>query len=276
MYSLLLLSSACLSALLPTTLAMAPEPISGFHVTWSDDFSGKSLDTSKWLHWTGTPSNNEQEIYPTSGENCKLTGSGSLLITPEKVNNQWTSCRIESLPAFQAKAGGQMIVQSRLKLGKPGAKLQGIWPAFWSLGEAVRHGTQWPACGEIDTFEAVNSNSLGYGTLHCGDACHDTTGLSAGMAFDYGSFHTWAHAIDLRTGDWKQQSITWYMDGQAYHVIHGSDLGDEASWKAVAQSGMFMTLNVAVGGSWPGNAASDTAEGVAAGMEVLYVAVYES
>lgn len=66
------------------------------------------------------------------------------------------------------------------------------------------------------------------------------------------------------------------MDGQAYHVIHGSDLGNEERWAAVAQSGMFITLNVAVGGSWPGNAAADTVSGEAAGMEVQYVAVYES
>ncbi len=39
---------------------------------------------------------------------------------------------------------------------------------------------------------------------------------------------------------------------------------------------MFMTLNVAVGGAWPGSVAANTVSGTAAGMEVLYVAVYES
>ncbi|KAF8857760.1 glycoside hydrolase family 16 protein [Acephala macrosclerotiorum] len=270
-----LIALACLSALFTTTLATAPEPNNGFNIIWSDDFSGSSLDMTKWDYYLGQGPNNEQEIY-TNGENCKLSGSGSLLITPENNNGQWTSCRIESLPSFQAKAGGQIIVQSRFKLGSPGTQLQGIWPAFWSLGEAVRHGTQWPACGEIDTFENINGGALGAGTLHCGGACHDPTGLSASMAFDYDTFHTWAHSIDLRNGDWRQQSITWYMDGQAYHVLHGSDVGDQGSWAATAQAGMFITLNVAVGGSWPGNVAANTASGAAAGMEVQYVAVYES
>lgn len=59
-------------------------------------------------------------------------------------------------------------------------------------------------------------------------------------------------------------------------MVHGSDVGNQATWASVAQSGMFITINVAVGGGWPGNAASNTASGQAAGMEVLYVAVYES
>lgn len=140
----------------------------------------------------------------------------------------------------------------------------------------MRHGTSWPACGEIDTFENINGGALGYGTLHCGSHCNDPSGLSAGIAFNYGDFHTWAHAIDLRNSDWTQQSITYYMDGQAYHLIKGSDVGDETAWKAAAQSPMYMILNVAVGGAWPGSAAANTASGSAAGMEVLYVGVYES
>ncbi|TVY25287.1 Glucan endo-1,3-beta-glucosidase [Lachnellula hyalina] len=258
-----------------TIYATAPESISGFNVIWSDDFSGSALDTSKWTRWTGISSNNEQETYTTSPTTCQLSGSGTFLITPELNNGQWTSCRIESNPSFAATPGSQIIVQARLKLGTPGAALQGIWPAFWSLGQAMREGTPWPACGEIDTMENINGGPLGYGTIHCGSACNDPTGLSSAIAFDYGAYHTWAHAIDLRSGDWTQQSITWYMDGQAYHIVHGSDVGDETAWVALAQKPYYMTLNVAVGGSWPGSPAANTVSGTDAGMEVLYVAVYQ-
>jgi len=169
-----------------------------------------------------------------------------------------------------------MVVQARLKLGTPGAQLQGIWPAFWSLGESIRNGVSWPQCGEIDTFENVNGGALGHGTVHCGEHCNDPTGLSSATNFNYGDFHTWAHAIDLTSGDWTQQSITWYMDGQAYKVLHGSDVGDQASWVALAQDAMFIILNVAVGGSWPGAVGGDTSSGTASGMEVLYVGVYHN
>ncbi|KAF4629669.1 hypothetical protein G7Y89_g8477 [Cudoniella acicularis] len=248
---------------------MAPEPISGFNVIWSDSFTGTAIDTTKWTVYTGGVSNNEEEAYTTSASNCYLSGSGSLLLVPfQDSTGKWTSCRVETSASFAAPTGGQLVVQARLKLGTSGDALQGIWPAFWSLGQAVREGTAWPACGEIDTFENINGASTGYGTLHCGSECQDPTGLSAGMAFEYSGWHTWAHAIDLTSADWTQQSITWYMDGQPYHILTGNDVGNEGVWANVAQKEMFMTLNVAVGGAWPGNAAANTVDGVAAGMEV--------
>ncbi|KAG9233217.1 concanavalin A-like lectin/glucanase domain-containing protein [Amylocarpus encephaloides] len=265
-----------LSTLTTLSSAITPEQISGFKLIWSDDFSGSSIDSSKWVTYTGTSFNREQQKYINSPSTCSLTGS-SLLITPRKDSNgAWTSCKIESTPAFAAEPGGQLIVQARFKLGTPGKQLQGIWPAFWNLGENVRTGTQWPECGEIDTFENINGSPLGQGTIHCGASCNDPTGLTQGMNFDYGTYHTWAHAIDLRSGDWRQQSITWYMDGQAYHVKRGADLGAEGQWRALVGQGMYMLLNVAVGGGWPGDAVGDTVTGRDAGMEVGYVGVYRN
>ena len=188
------------------------------------------------LHrFTGTPSNNEQQTYPKEGSNCKLSTSHSLFITPENIGGHWTSCRIESKSHFQAKAGGQMIVQARIKLGEPGARLQGIWPAFWSLGEEVRHGVDWPNCGEIDTIENVNGEPLGYGTIHCASPCTEQTALSHGINFDHSKFHTWAHAIDLRNHNWREQSITWYMDGRSFRIYYDKDIDDEEAWKSIAQ-----------------------------------------
>ncbi|TVY67496.1 Glucan endo-1,3-beta-glucosidase A1, partial [Lachnellula suecica] len=259
--------SFLLLLLTPLILATTPEAIDGFNIIWSDDFSGTELDSDNWTIWTGINSNAEEESYTNSPSNCHVSDADTFIITPQVNNGQWTSCRIQTTPSFSAPAGGKIIVQSRLKLGTAGSQLQGIWPAFWSLGQAMREGTSWPECGEIDTMENINGGSLGYGTLHCGTQCNDDTGLSAGTAFDYGEYHTWAHAIDLSNGDWTQQTITWYMDGQAYHVISGSDIGDEGVWGNVAHKAMYMTLNVAIGGDWPGAPAADTASGSDAGME---------
>ena len=168
-----------------------------------------------------------------------------------------------------------MVVQAQIKLGTPGAKLQGIWPAFWSLGESQRSGTPWPACGEIDTLENKNGDNMAFGTLHCSN-CNEPTGISGGQTFDIGAWHTWGHSIDLRNGDWTQQSITHYLDGNAYHVVKGSDIGNQDAWVALAQKPMFMILNVAVGGGWPGNPTGETVPGKDASMEVSYVAVYKS
>ncbi|CZT41707.1 related to endo-1,3-beta-glucanase [Rhynchosporium secalis] len=266
------------------TLATSPEPVRGFHLAWSDSFDTTTpeIDLTKWRRWTGQASNNEQQTYLATGSNCEISSSKTLLITPTNTNGHWESCRIESLPAFAAKAGGQTIVQARLKLGDgdsdvgAGKPLQGIWPAFWSLGASVRHGTNWPSCGEIDTFENINGGPLGHGTVHCGTACNDPVGLGSGMTFSYGDWHTWAHAIDLRSGEWRDQNITWYLDGKLFKVLKGGDVGDRDAWANLAAREMILTLNVAVGGSWAGDAVAETADGKMAGMEVGYVAVYES
>jgi len=59
-------------------------------------------------------------------------------------------------------------------------------------------------------------------------------------------------------------------------MVYGRDVGDEASWNALANSPMYIILNVAVGGSWLGSVAASTSSGQASGMEVLYVGVYHS
>ena len=152
----------------------------------------------------------------------------------------------------------------------------GIWPAFWSLGESIRHDTPWSACGEIDTFENVNGQAKGFGTLHCGTACLGGGGLSLAGPFDYSTAHTWSHSIDITNGDWTQQLITFSLDGTPYHIIHGSDLNNQADCTAVTQKALFITLNVAVGGLFPGAPAANTAIGSDTGMEIDYVAVYST
>lgn len=280
MYSLA--TVAALATLLTTTLAGVPEQVPGFTYPpkWSDDFSGTSVDTDLWKFWTGQPSNGEQEVYPSSGANCQIT-DGTLQITPQNNGGQWTSCRLESLDAFNATAGKKMRVQAKLKAGQPvtpAAQLQGIWPAFWSLGEGMRKtpGVPWPACGEIDTFESVNGAATGFGTVHCGGPCNDPgPGLTSGIEFDYASYHTWAHVVDLTSADWRAQSITFLLDGREYRNVIGSDVGSQDIWTTLVGP-MFMTLNVVVGGKWSGFASASTVSGAPAGMEVQYVAVYES
>ena len=44
---------------------------------------------------------------------------------------------------------------------------QGFWPAFWMLGADI-NTVNWPACGETDIMEHINTDSTIYGTIHWG------------------------------------------------------------------------------------------------------------
>ncbi|KAJ2981838.1 hypothetical protein NQ176_g1777 [Zarea fungicola] len=89
-------------------------------------------------------------------------------------------------------------------------------------------------------------------------------------------WHTWRVEVDLRSGNWPDQSITWYMDGQQFQRITGSRINNFNVWHAVAQSPLYFILNVAVGGNWPGNPNSATLDGYGSMMEVAYTAQYVS
>lgn len=284
------------AALAGTALALKPAAVDGMQIVWSDDFAGSgAFNKDNWVYYTKPVMNNEKQKYPTSGDYCSLTGKGTLLIAPQKDGDQWNSCRIESDPKqldWVADEGGKIRFQSSFKVGNPNVDLQGIWPAFWALGNGFRATPEvaWPECGEIDTFETVNKDFIGHGTLHCKDSCHDNPpnieGLGKTTPFKPGTFHTWAHEIDRTSPNWQNWTITFSMDGNEYHQRSGAELFEdnpgedpasiERDWKDLTSKPFFITLNVAVGGSWPKDPTATTAQGADAGMELEYVAVYKS
>ena len=64
--------------------------------------------------------------------------------------------------------------------------------------------------------------------------------------------------------------IRWYLDGTNFKTVKPSDLPAGARW--VFDHEMFMLLNVAVGGNWPGN--PDQTSIFPQQMLVDYVRVY--
>lgn len=279
---MLFIASLSAAALITSVTATKPPPsfIPGLtQLAWHDDFSGSGdFDKTKWEYYNGTIENGELEAYPSSGEYCKLTGEDTLLITPTKIGNTWNSCRIQTTGKWAPPMGGKIQFAASFKIGSPGVDFTGLWPAFWSLGDSMRHGTSWPECGEIDTFEYTTKEPLARGTLHCDKTCQQPVGNSAGIEYgpeDFGNYTLWSHVVDYTSEDWREQSITFYKNQQPYHVIHGSDMNQNDTI-ATMQKAMYMTLNVAVGGAMPLPPTDSTTSGPSAGMEVEYVAVYQT
>ncbi|KAL6409043.1 endo- -beta-glucanase [Ilyonectria robusta] len=276
--------STALYASLPALAAAIQAPnINGFNIVWQDAFSGCqgcSVDLDTWNVALDVSVNNELQEYTESNSNIQLSGGDSLQLVPCKSDNgQWTSGRIESKKTWMAQPGRIMRVEAQLRTGDALSK-QGMWPAFWMLGDAIRHGTEWPTCGELDIFERVNGDLTGYGTVHCGQlgggVCDEPNGLGKAVAIPDNNLHFWAIVIDRTSGNWQTETITWLFDGAPFHSLVGSDLGDEGTWGTLAHSPMYILLNVAVGGNWPGYPDEATESGYANMMEVMYVAVYES
>lgn len=242
----------------PVALAIEAPNVDGMKTTWSESFNGCqgcSPNGKVWNTVLALNTNDDLQTYTDTSSNVQLSGGETLQLVPWKSPlGLWTSGRIETKEAYTPQPGKKMRFQASLRTGE-NANKQGMWPAFWMLGDAIRHGTEWPLCGELDIFEQVNGEMTGYGTVHCqqedGGVCNQPSGLGEATAIPDSDFHVWSLEVDRTSNNWETETITWSMDGNSFHVLSGAALGDEDIWATVAHSPMYLILNVAVGGSWP-------------------------
>lgn len=234
----------------------------GFGLIWQDDFAGTggtSPDTNKWNIIDGYLNvNAELEVYTSSTRNVQRSGGSTLQLVPWRdtsVFSGWTSGRIESKYVFTPQPWKITRAEAIIRFGNNEIwNKQGIWPAFWMLGNVLRNGGRWPACGELDILETVNGQLIGHGTAHCdvypGGICNEGNGIGASIQIPDQSWHYWRIEFDRTKGSWWEESITWYMDGNQFHQIKGSRIGNEGVWRTLCHSPMYFILNVAVGGTW--------------------------
>ncbi|MFE0463007.1 acyltransferase family protein [Kitasatospora sp. NPDC058965] len=229
--------------------------------------AGSRPDGSLWSYDLGTcypgcPApqwgTGELETMTDSTENVRLDGQGALEIRPTRdADGHWSSGRLESRRAdFTAPAGGTLRISASIQLPQvSGAAAGGYWPAFWTLGAGLRDGyTGWPGIGELDVLESVNGRDSVFGTMHCGTAeggpCHEPQGLGSGEHPCPGcrdGFHTYSVEVDRST---SPEQVRWYLDGTEYHRVT-ADQVDPAAWDRAVHHGMFLILDLAVGGGLP-------------------------
>ena len=223
-------------------------------LVWSDEFDGSpggAPDPARWSFELGNDGwgNKELENYTDSRENARLVADPDALdghaLEIRAVRNKsggYTSARLSSLGHFSVLHGR---IEARIWV--PDGK--GLWPAFWMLGTGISR-VGWPACGEIDIME-ISGDTPGrlHGTIHgpgfFGD--HGIThlrDLPKGTVFSSG-YHIYAV-------EWSHESITWLVDGVPYATSRASDLPPAGRW-VFDRDPFFLMLNLAVGGSWPGN-----------------------
>ena len=234
----------------------------GYTKVWEETFGGSAGSLPNEGTWTILEGdlgvNNELQVYKRDSRNVQVSGGDTLQLVPWRDSSQpkgWTSGRMETKRGFTAQAGKITRSEAQIMFGDSGqGNKQGIWPAFWQLGDGIRNGVNWPGCGELDIMETVNGQLTGHGTVHCdvypGGICNEGTGIGSSVGIPNYGWHTWRLEVDRRSGNWQDQSINWYLDGVHYHQITGARIGNEGVWASLAHKPFFFLLNVAVGGNW--------------------------
>ena len=220
---------------------------------WHDEFDSENIDTEKWTFEIGTGAsgwgNNEWEYYTDRKENAYIK-DGILHIRANKEDyegSKYTSARMITKGKFSFTYG---IVEARIAL--PVGK--GIWPAFWLLGQNI-DAVSWPACGEIDIIETVNSENVVYGTNHWANGSEyatysNNTGNYRDQKFelDVTQFHNYKFT-------WDDKYIRMFVDDFMYHeILIENNTGDTEEF----HKPFFFILNVAVAGNWPGFEVDDS------------------
>jgi beta-glucanase (GH16 family) len=255
----------------------APASAQTWNLVWSDEFNGPNgaaLDATRWTAEVGGSGwgNNERQYYTNSTRNAATDGNGSLVITaiketlPPKIRCwygrcQYTSARLITKDKFE-QAYGRFEARIKVPFG------QGLWPAFWTLGENIDR-VSWPTCGEIDILENIGREpTIVHGTIH-GPGYSGASGIGAAYNSPDGS--RFADNFHVYAIEWEPNVIRWYVDGNLYQTRTPADLPAGAGW--VFDHPFFMILNVAVGGFWPGD--PDATTTFPQMMFVDYVRVYQ-
>ena len=242
-------------------------------LAWSDEFSGPagSPAGSSWRAETGGSGwgNQELQTYTADPANASLDGAGHLAVTARKERTGaqcwYGACDYSSARLITSGQVSQTYghFEARIKIPKG----QGMWPAFWLLGDDV-FTKGWPASGEIDVMENVGKEpGTVYGSMHSSghsgaNSLNGSYRLPDGRALG-DDYHVYAV-------DWQPDSVSWSIDGHVYSTKTRADVGD-GPWPF--DHPFFVIINLAVGGSWPG--APDAGTAFPQSMLVDYVRIYE-
>jgi beta-glucanase (GH16 family) len=235
-------------------------------LVWNDEFSGNTLDMSKWSYQIGRGcelpagcgwGNGEQESYTSSNA---VVSDGTLKIVAKP---DLTSSRIRTMGKFSKTYG---IFEARMKL----PNFTGAWPAFWMMPESDAYGG-WAASGESDSMEAKNECSVVQSTLHFGGAWPNQKDSDQCKAPCLSSVAPGWHTFRLV---WRPKGMRWFVDGvqTCWRNDWWSDSAPNVDGPPFDKP-FHIILNLALGGGYPGKAVD--ASQLPQQLEVDYVRVWD-
>ncbi|QPC99120.1 glycoside hydrolase family 16 protein [Qipengyuania soli] len=218
-------------------------------VIFADEFNGASLDRTKWNvigpdFWV----NNEQQAYiDDPGVIAIVDGiagadGGVLMLRPQHLPGidphptrkaPFVSGRIDSRDKFDFTYG-----RAEARIRMPDA--EGVWPAFWLLGNG-----KWPDTGEIDIMEFVGEKDWVGVALH-GPGYSGETPLVDKYFFPKGVDVTQWHTYAV---EWKENQIDFEIDGQVTYRVTRPMVENYGKWRF--DNPKHIILNFAMGGAYP-------------------------
>lgn len=232
-----------------------------WRMIFEDEFSASTFDTRYWSYCTRA--NPDWAKYLTSSSETVNTVDGLLKVKLIKNTNTGTdnvpylSGGIQSRKKFNFTYG-KVEVRAKFSNG------QGSWPAIWMMPEDGSAG--WPACGEIDIMEHVNSEDRIYQTIHSDFV--NTQGNRNPSPTQTTSIDK--NAFNVYGVEWHPDRLDFTLNGNVTFSYPRINTTKTGQWPF--DKPFYIILNMAGGGSWTGPI-SEAA--LPFEMQVDWVKVYE-
>lgn len=227
-------------------------PTPGWRLTFSEEFSSPIIDATKWNRRDsfGIVRNEELQAYVPEAISV---ADGILTIRGERqrafydgAEKEFTSGILTTYQKFSQKYG-RFEIRCKVPAGR------GLWPAFWLLPEPLG----WPP--EIDVFEILgHAPDEVHMTHHWLKSPEETD--SHGKDWSGPDFSSDFHIFVV---EWTPGYISWEIDGTERF----------RSTRHIPDLPMYMLVNLAIGGTWPG--APDQSTPFPAVFEVDYIRAYQ-
>lgn len=244
-----------------TTRVQATEGINGENhpgadhskgILLDEKFDGNTLGSFTWntCHWwqdggCTIASNNELEWYlpqqvDVSNGALHLTAKRSAVVASNGKDYAYSSGMVTTgppaynTPAKLAFTYGRVDVRFQLPASR------GLWPAVWLLPASEN------SLPEIDMLE-VTGDDTGRLRMHLHPKSRSVEPLGQDYVLPKGKSLAgdW-HTVSL---DWSPGELAYFLDGKQVWQVTGKQVPDEP---------MYLVLNLAVGGEYPGNPDNST------------------
>ena len=244
----------------------------GYTLLWNDEFNGDSLNTDIWSITKRQPgvTNAELQEYTDAAENV-FVKDGRLILKAIKTvdktgKDYYTSGKVVTRKKKDFTYG-KVVTRAKIPEG------QGLWPAIWMMPTVETLYGTWPRGGEIDIMEILGHEpAVAHGTIHYGMPHAQQQGS---YKLENGTFADSFHEFSV---EWEPGEMRFYVDDNLYHTVndwYSVDPGViEREYPAPFDQDFYMQLNLAVGGTWPGDT-DETTDFVNAEFEIDYVRVYQ-
>ncbi|MER2047462.1 MAG: glycoside hydrolase family 16 protein [Solibacillus sp.] len=215
---------------------------------WQDEFEDNCININNWnIEDFAAEKNNELQYYTSN--NVKVEDGVLKLISKNEryKGKKYTSGAVHTKGKFDLLYG-KAEMRAKLPTG------QGIFPAFWLITD--KENTWLP---EIDIMEMLGHqpNEIWMVSHWLGENGKLKSDFSSYTGEDFTKeFHTFSI-------EWAPDSISWFIDG----------IERFKSTMYIPNENMYLYLNTAVGGNWPGS--PDHTTGFPAIYEIDYVKVFK-